>query len=953
MLSSQLYDDAQCADGHELLDKHGVLNEPLEHFSTHEGSLHLVKSSMYKDNNFDTNKMNNEKLTTNASDIEHTTNKNNESRLSTKEYNQYFLEPIERTKNTGQDNKKEKPNGFNFYQNHDENFNDGDLPIEQLKVQVFESKLSIHGNTQNENNGEDMNSNDMNFIKNRKNFLGKDINIQSSDTSAKYSSGENNVFSTKQFEIEAFKRKSSNQANFENKDIVQLNDGNGRDSMTYGNVSYYDSKGNPQTILTSAESEVNVHESRNRQGSNQNNIKDNIIRAEENNARSDSDFVKYHNDSMKKFNQYFLDPMESKLNTGQDNNKEKRADLNSYQTNDENMNDFPLDKPNVQSMYSFESKKSIQANTENENNGYFMNLNYINSIKNIKNYSKATLQDIEALRTVDIYMNAHSQNITREKPDNEAMGQNFVTDNIALKKKDTNTQSSNTSAMNPAGEDKDFSYEKFKSEGYNGKSSNQPNFENKELDQLNYEIGRDSTSYVNIGYYDDSKVNPQIVSTSGELEVNINESCSHQGSYDNNIKDNILSAEENNTGSDFNFVKYHTDSIKSSNRLDIAHSVIAGERVRIDEKTGDLFNNPEMDPNTIKTSKELFTEKTQTKLNDIAEDEGQILINSSSDSDKFQADEKSKLLHFTNIEKRNIAQSVNSNNELKFNQTTLETWDEQLSNKIDVRNVSAPTLNVSDTKSSQSAANKSSVSIQKINANSIKPDSIYKVKHGDGTYLLPQKENEWTIPSKVDRNLGRISSQSNRLKDFDRKPSSSSSRDRECHNSRGSSNAYEEKLFGLDFAIQMNIDKKNKKIFKTIDSTNLPPDTDSIIALKSKIRINDDQLKIPIDADTDIVLQIIRKDKKENNILSLQSNQGTFNLDTQKDLQQSGTIQEILTSIYEQNLIPVENLLHDLREEVDILTQNQSQIQTMLSGKKIISMKLNNNVKRCGCPRRH
>lgn len=63
-------------------------------------------------------------------------------------------------------------------------------------------------------------------------------------------------------------------------------------------------------------------------------------------------------------------------------------------------------------------------------------------------------------------------------------------------------------------------------------------------------------------------------------------------------------------------------------------------------------------------------------------------------------------------------------------------------------------------------------------------------------------------------------------------------------------------------------------------------------------------------------------------------------------------LQETISLIYEQNLIPVQNMLRALKEDVDILVRNQISIREMLKTRKSRPARLVHANKRCGCYRK-
>lgn len=59
--------------------------------------------------------------------------------------------------------------------------------------------------------------------------------------------------------------------------------------------------------------------------------------------------------------------------------------------------------------------------------------------------------------------------------------------------------------------------------------------------------------------------------------------------------------------------------------------------------------------------------------------------------------------------------------------------------------------------------------------------------------------------------------------------------------------------------------------------------------------------------------------------------------------------EDTISSIYEQNLVPVENMIRALNEDIKVLAQNQNVMKQMLKSKKYKNSKVLVGNRKCGC----
>ncbi|XP_045529008.1 putative uncharacterized protein DDB_G0282133 isoform X1 [Pieris brassicae] len=161
-------------------------------------------------------------------------------------------------------------------------------------------------------------------------------------------------------------------------------------------------------------------------------------------------------------------------------------------------------------------------------------------------------------------------------------------------------------------------------------------------------------------------------------------------------------------------------------------------------------------------------------------------------------------------------------------------------------------------------------------------------------------------------------------------------------------------VFQLDFALQSYVNNNKERAFKTVDSATAPDNNEQepILLFKSKLRANKDEMILPIDPYTDFVVLL-----KRNNLINTEDaakklSRDALHLKKEKHYARvSNELQETLSKIYEQTLIPVQKMLQALKEEVDILSRNQILIREMLRNKSKPARLINVN-RRCSCYRK-
>ncbi|XP_052756184.1 MATH and LRR domain-containing protein PFE0570w-like [Galleria mellonella] len=159
----------------------------------------------------------------------------------------------------------------------------------------------------------------------------------------------------------------------------------------------------------------------------------------------------------------------------------------------------------------------------------------------------------------------------------------------------------------------------------------------------------------------------------------------------------------------------------------------------------------------------------------------------------------------------------------------------------------------------------------------------------------------------------------------------------------------------LNLAFQSYPGKNGNKTIKTLDASRplVRKSDDSITIIKSKIKPDSKEIKIPIDSENYMFIQL-RKDQPH----LTQKNKSTFTKQTQDvsamELNNNiESLQKTLAILYELQLVPLQNVIKSLKEEIDELARQQFWLKENLQIKKNKPIKLININKRCGCFKRY
>ncbi|XP_046962036.1 MATH and LRR domain-containing protein PFE0570w-like [Vanessa cardui] len=154
----------------------------------------------------------------------------------------------------------------------------------------------------------------------------------------------------------------------------------------------------------------------------------------------------------------------------------------------------------------------------------------------------------------------------------------------------------------------------------------------------------------------------------------------------------------------------------------------------------------------------------------------------------------------------------------------------------------------------------------------------------------------------------------------------------------------------IDFGFRYSVDN-DKLIIKSVDtSTPLNKGVgDKISIIKSMIRPNGDEIRIPIDLDIDLAL-VIKKASNEvtTSHMEHKSEQKINEKLVENTAEKEDFLQETLSSVYK-TLVPINMIIQKLREEANILSRQQTSIKETLKIMEKKPMRLIHTNALCGC----
>ncbi|XP_050347219.1 putative uncharacterized protein DDB_G0282133 [Nymphalis io] len=152
----------------------------------------------------------------------------------------------------------------------------------------------------------------------------------------------------------------------------------------------------------------------------------------------------------------------------------------------------------------------------------------------------------------------------------------------------------------------------------------------------------------------------------------------------------------------------------------------------------------------------------------------------------------------------------------------------------------------------------------------------------------------------------------------------------------------------IDFGFRYSVDNDHKLTIHTVDtSTPLKKRIgDNISVIKSMIRANGDEIRIPINFNTDLALEI--KNARTMNEVETPQMQYIIERPSENKIEKDGLLQETLYSVYK-NLIPLNMILQNLKEEASTLSRQQTSMQEILENMEKKPMRLIHTNAFCDC----
>ncbi|XP_047530454.1 uncharacterized protein LOC125066428 [Vanessa atalanta] len=151
----------------------------------------------------------------------------------------------------------------------------------------------------------------------------------------------------------------------------------------------------------------------------------------------------------------------------------------------------------------------------------------------------------------------------------------------------------------------------------------------------------------------------------------------------------------------------------------------------------------------------------------------------------------------------------------------------------------------------------------------------------------------------------------------------------------------------IDFGFRYSVDN-DKLIIQTVDTSTHLNKGDKINIIKSMIRANGDEIKIPIDLDIDLAL-VIKKATNEVKTSRMEDNyEQKINEKSIENAVEKDLLQETLNSVYK-TLVPLNMIIQNLKEEANTLSRQQTSIKETLKKLEKKPMRLVQTNALCGC----
>ncbi|KAL0831504.1 hypothetical protein ABMA28_002299 [Loxostege sticticalis] len=180
----------------------------------------------------------------------------------------------------------------------------------------------------------------------------------------------------------------------------------------------------------------------------------------------------------------------------------------------------------------------------------------------------------------------------------------------------------------------------------------------------------------------------------------------------------------------------------------------------------------------------------------------------------------------------------------------------------------------------------------------------------------------------------------------------------------------------VDLAFQSYVNDKNERTVKSIDTSlnNARYPDDSITVVQTQLRPGVNEIRIPIDSENEMTIQLHRTKSPTHHVhmekepfqfykpkvpikhsgLPDFSNDNNYDSDLHElhEENSSTEIPNLLNSIYEQELVPLQKTINHLKREIDLLASQQTiLLETLLSARRTKPIRLVRVNSRCGCLR--
>ncbi|CAH2108513.1 unnamed protein product [Euphydryas editha] len=160
----------------------------------------------------------------------------------------------------------------------------------------------------------------------------------------------------------------------------------------------------------------------------------------------------------------------------------------------------------------------------------------------------------------------------------------------------------------------------------------------------------------------------------------------------------------------------------------------------------------------------------------------------------------------------------------------------------------------------------------------------------------------------------------------------------------------------IDFGFGYSVDKYNKLTIKTFD-TSIPlhkNDQDKISIIKSIIRVNGDDIIIPINFDTNLIMQITKANVTNKGAISIKrknSSDNSIKMSSDSIINKNSLLEETLNALFE-NLFSLNTIIENLKAEANALSFQQISLEETLKRMEKQPKRLIHTYSQCGCEKK-